>query len=58
MRSVEPALLRKFEGRVIRETICEEVQRPRTRLGNARIRTFLPVLVQNVATDTLRRRTH
>ncbi len=56
MRSVEQALLRKFEGRVDRDTICAEVQRRTADLADARIRSFVPVLVQHAVTDALRHR--
>ncbi len=56
MRSVEQALLRKFEGRLDRETICAEVRRRKASFADARIRSFVPVLVQRAVTDALRRR--
>ncbi len=56
MRAVEQTLLRKFEGRLDRDTICAEVQCRKADLADARIRSFVPVLVQHAVTDAARRR--
>jgi len=54
IHSVEEALARKFEGRVDRSTIQREVRRSMASFGDARVRTFVPVLVQRLAADALR----
>ena len=56
LRSVEEALIRRFEGQVSPDVICAEVARMRERFKSARVRTFVPVLIQNAVRDQLRRR--
>lgn len=55
LRSVEEALLHKFGNRIPPETICAEVQRTATAFRDARVRTFVPVLIQHDVTSRLRR---
>lgn len=55
LRSVEDALLRKFEGRFGRDEICAEVQRTQSGFSSARVRTFVPVLIQRAVSESLRR---
>lgn len=55
LRSVEDALLHKFEGRVPRAKICSEFEASREQFRNVRIRQYVPVLVQHDTTARLRR---
>jgi uncharacterized protein (DUF4415 family) len=57
LRSVEEALIRKFEDRIGREEICAQVQRTSADFADARVRNFVPVLIQHAVTDALRRQT-
>lgn len=54
IRSVEDSLLRRFEGRVPRTTVQSEVAATFQSFRDARIRTYVPVLVQREATNRLR----
>jgi hypothetical protein len=57
LRLVEQQLLRAFAGRVPDEDICREVSAGMSDFRDARIRTFIPVLLQKRVADRLRRRT-
>lgn len=53
--SVRLALQRRFGGRVSEEAIAQEVDAGLREFSGARIRTFIPVLLQKRVTDRLRR---
>ncbi len=55
LRSIEDALLRRFEGRVPPATVRAEVRASKELFSDARIRNFVPVLVQREAAMRLRR---
>lgn len=55
MRSIEEQLIRTFGNRLDKDTICNEVAAAVDELSDARVRTFLPVLVQRRASERLRR---
>jgi hypothetical protein len=54
LRAVEQALARKFFGRVEDERIHREVEIGMIEFREARIRTYIPVLLQKRVTDRLR----
>ena len=56
LQRVEQALLRKFGDRVQRETICAEVEAAKHEFDQARIRIYVPILLQKQVTDVLRTR--
>lgn len=51
---VETLLVRRFGDRLPVETIRAEVRSGMTRYRDARVRTFIPVLLQREVTDRLR----
>jgi hypothetical protein len=53
--SVGEALVLRFDGQLSRETVLTEVASTRELFSNARIRTYVPVLIQREAFDSLRR---
>jgi hypothetical protein len=55
IRSVEDSLLRKFDGRLSEEMVHAEVEATRAMFRDARIRTYVPVLIQREAVMRLRR---
>ncbi|MBK5305605.1 MAG: hypothetical protein JJD92_02845 [Frankiaceae bacterium] len=55
LRTVEAALKRRFAGRVPDETISREVDEGLREFTGARVRTFVPVLLQKQVTERLRR---
>jgi hypothetical protein len=55
LSSVEATLLRVYDGRLPKERIRAEFEASRARFRDARIRTFVPVLVQREAVERLRR---
>jgi hypothetical protein len=55
LHSVEDALLHKFEGRLPRAKITSEFQASQAQFRDARIRSYVPVLVQHDASARLRR---
>jgi hypothetical protein len=55
IRSVEMTMLQRFAGRVPEDVVHAEVELAASMLyGDARIRTFLPVLVERRVKDRLR----
>ena len=56
IQRVETTLLTKFGESVPRETICAEVASAMQEFADARIRTYVPVLLQKRVTDQLRTR--
>jgi hypothetical protein len=54
LQGVEAALQRRFAGRVPDETIAREVDAGLQEFSGARVRTFIPVLLQKRVTDRLR----
>jgi hypothetical protein len=54
LRTVEDALRRRFAGQVPDETISREVDEGLQEFHGARVRTFIPVLLQKRVTDRLR----
>ena len=54
LRTVEDALRRRFAGQVPEETIAQEVDAGLQEFTGARVRTFIPVLLQKRVTDRLR----
>ena len=54
LRTVEAALRRRFAGQVPEETISREVDEGLREFTGARVRTFIPVLLQKRVTDRLR----
>jgi hypothetical protein len=54
LQGVEEALQRRFAGRVPDETIAREVDAGLQEFSGARVRTFIPVLLQKRVTDKLR----
>ena len=54
LRTVEDALRRRFAGQVPEETISREVDEGFREFHGARVRTFIPVLLQKRVTDRLR----
>jgi hypothetical protein len=54
IHSVEEALARQFEGTVDRSVVQREVRRSMSAFADARVRTFVPVLVQRLAAQALR----
>jgi hypothetical protein len=55
IRSVEDALVRRFDGRVPAATVHAEVKASRELFDDARIRSFVPVLIQREAAMRLRK---
>jgi hypothetical protein len=55
IQSVEESLIRRFDGRVAEARVHAEVQATRELFREARIRTYVPVLVQREAAVRLRR---
>jgi hypothetical protein len=52
---VETELLRRYGDALGRERVCQEVERAAAELyAHARVRTYVPVLVQRKANDRLR----
>ena len=56
IRSIEASLLRRYDGEVPKATIHAEVEASRAHFRDARIRTYVPVLIQREAAGRLRRR--
>jgi hypothetical protein len=56
VRSIEDSLLRRFDGVVPQATVHAEVEASRAHFRDARIRTYVPVLIQREAAGRLRRR--
>ncbi|MDX6197865.1 MAG: hypothetical protein QOJ79_1016 [Actinomycetota bacterium] len=54
LRTVEDALKRRFAGRVPDETIAREVDEGLREFTGARVRTFIPVLLQKRVIERLR----
>lgn len=54
LRAVEEALARKFSGQIADEQIHHEVEVGISEFRDARIRTYIPVLLQKRVTDRLR----
>ena len=54
-RSVERALIKQFGAAVPPEEITERVQARMAEYADARVQTFVPVLVQREVSDELRR---
>jgi hypothetical protein len=54
LRTVEDALRRRFAGQVPEETIAREVDEGLREFHGARVRTFIPVLLQKRVIDRLR----
>jgi hypothetical protein len=55
IRSVETTMIQRFAGRVSEDVVHAEVAMAASMLyGDARIRTFLPVLVERRVKDRLR----
>ena len=57
LQRVESVLLSKFGDRVPPDAICAEVEAAMHDFDGARIRTYVPVLLQKRVTDVLRTRT-
>ena len=55
LHSIEDALVRAFHGRIADATIHAELEVSRAHFRDARIRTFVPVLIQRETIDRLRR---
>jgi hypothetical protein len=55
LHSIEDALVRVFHGRVPDATIHAELEASRAHFRDARIRTFVPVLIHRETVDRLRR---
>lgn len=55
IRGVEDSLVRRFDGRVPHARVHAEVEATRLLFRDARIRTFVPVLVQREAAVRLLR---
>lgn len=55
LRRVEQDLLRRYGDRLPREVICAEVEQAKQEFAAAKVRTFVPVLVQRRVQDALRR---
>jgi hypothetical protein len=54
IRSIEDSLLRRFDGMVPQARVHAEVEASRAMFRDARIRTFVPVLIQREAAVRLR----
>jgi hypothetical protein len=54
IRSVEDSLLRRFDGMVPQAKVHAEVEASRALFRDARIRTYVPVLIQREAAVRLR----
>ena len=54
LRSVEEQLIRRFEAKLPPQRVSAEIRRVLSSYGEARIRTFVPVLVQHDVIDALR----
>ena len=54
LTSIEDALARQFDGRVDRDRIRQEVRRGVEHFKDAKVRTFVPVLIQREAAQSLR----
>lgn len=55
MRLVEKALLRRFGDNLPKERICAEVHEVVSHIRDARVRTFIPALVEREAGENLKR---
>jgi hypothetical protein len=55
LHSIEDALVRAFRGRISDATIHAELEASRAHFHDARIRTFVPVLIQRETVERLRR---
>jgi hypothetical protein len=55
LRSIEDSLQHRFEGRLPATQVHREVEASRQQFQDARIRTYVPVLVQREALMRLRR---
>jgi hypothetical protein len=54
VRRVEETLLDKLGDRLPKDRICGEVQEYYQRYADARVRTFVPVLIERQAMESLR----
>ena len=55
VRTTQQALLRAFDGQLPAVRIAEEIEAARAQFKDARIRTYVPVLIERSAKQRLRK---